>query len=388
MNTAENTTNKKHNKIRRALLSLALLLFLLYWVACYFLVSLALVPSFMEKTEVFNTVTEVSIEALVQTDDIKNNRAALWDATNEWLANANLEEVTVTTQDGYRLKGVIFSPTDGSGDAPSMMGGSGSAPSTMNGSGDAPSMMDSSGDAPSTMGSSGDAPSMNSESASHRWALLLHGYTGWKEELYPIACQYAKRGYSVLVPDMRCSGESEGDFIGMGWTDRIDNLLWLNEILARDPEARIALHGQSMGASCALMMAGEELPSQVRAVISDCGYTDAYSMFARQMKSWFGLPSFPLLDSMNLMLQLRGGYDLKDASALNAVQKTSLPLLFLHGKEDDIVPASMAQELYEAASGQKQLLLIEGAGHAQAMEKEPERYFDAVFRFLEKELGR
>ena len=325
--------HKRKKRLRWILLSLLLLFFILYWVVCYFLVSLALVPSFMEKTEVFDTVTDVSIEALVQTDDIKNNYAASIAETREWLKTAQAEKLSVTTTDGYHLVGVSFSPAEGED--------------------------------------------------SHRWVLLLHGYTGWKEELYPIACQYVSRGYHALVPDMRCSGDSEGDFIGMGWTDRLDNMLWLSEILARDPDARIAIHGQSMGAACALMMSGESLPSQVFAIVSDCAYTDAYSMFAKQMKDWFSLPSFPILDSMNLMLQLRGGYDLKKASALTAVQKTSLPILIIHGEEDDMIPVSMAQELYDAAAGEKQLLLIPGAGHAQAMDKDPELYYKTVFEFLE-----
>ncbi len=320
-----------HKKLSQSLLILLLILFSIYWIICYFLVSLALVPSFMEKTDVFETVTNTSMEALVQTDDIRNNRSRSIDETNEWLANVSAEKLSVTTEDGYRLKAVSFAP----------------------------------------------------EEDSSRWVLLLHGYTGWKEELYPIACQYARRGYHVLVPDMRCSGESEGDFIGMGWTDRLDNRLWLSEILSRDEHAQIVIHGQSMGAACALMMAGEELPAQVRAIVSDCAYTDAYRMFAKQMADWFSLPSFPILDSMNLMLQLRGGYDLKEASALSAVKKTSLPVLIIHGEADDMVPVSMAYELYDAAAGEKELLIIPGAGHAQAMDKNPQLYYDTVFDFLE-----
>ena len=168
----------------------------------------------------------------------------------------------------------------------------------------------------------------------------------------------------------------------MGWTDRLDNLLWLQEILDRDPEAQIVIHGQSMGAACALMMSGEELPEQVKAIISDCAYTDAYSMFAKQMKDWFGLPSFPILDSMNLVLQLRGGYDLKEASALNSVKNADLPILIIHGEEDDMVPVSMAYELYEAVPTEKELLIIPGAGHAQAVDKDPELYYETVFAFL------
>lgn len=331
----QKSTFISHKKLFKFLSVFLLILFSIYWIICYFLVSLALVPSFMEKTNVFETVTNTSIEALVQTDDIQNNRSRSIDETQEWLTTVTTEKLSVTTTDGYRLVAVSFSP----------------------------------------------------ETESSRWVLLLHGYTGWKEELYPIACQYAKRGYHVLVPDMRCSGESEGDFIGMGWTDRLDNQLWLSEILFRDENAQIAIHGQSMGAACALMMAGEELPSQVCAIVSDCAYTDAYQMFAKQMADWFSLPSFPILDSMNLMLQLRGGYDLKEASAVSAVKNTDLPILIIHGEADDMVPVSMAYELYDAAAGEKELLIIPGAGHAQAMDKNPQLYYDTVFDFLENALS-
>ena len=324
------TRQKSRKKLRYILLGVFLFLFILYWVACYFLVSLALVPSFMEKTEVFETVTETSVEALVHTDDIQNNRNASIAKTNQWLETVEAESLTVTTTDGYQLVGTAF----------------------------------------------------YAEGESHKWVLLLHGYTGWKEELYPLACEYAGQGYNAMVPDMRCSGASEGDFIGMGWTDRLDNLLWLQEILERDPEAQIVIHGQSMGGACALMMSGEELPEAVKAIVSDCAYTDAYSMFAKQMKDWFDLPSFPILDSMNLMLQLRGGYDLKEASALNSVKNADLPVLIIHGEEDDMVPVSMAYELYEAVPTEKELLIIPGAGHAQAVDKDPELYYETVFAFL------
>lgn len=374
MSTEVNIQTKPHKKRRRILIGILVFLFILYWVICYFLVSLALVPSFMEKTEVFETVTEVSVEALVQTSDIKNNRSSSLNETKEWLKSAERETLSLYTTDGYKLIGTIFSP-----EAQVSLSAEASSDETVAGEA-------TSGDTTSIENSSLKKNSILQENAvlenSHKWVLLLHGYTGWKEELYPIAYQYVQRGYHALIPDMRCSGESEGDFIGMGWTDRLDNMLWLEEILSRDPDAEIVIHGQSMGAACALMMSGEKLPSQVFAIISDCAYTDAYSMFAKQMKDWFGLPSFPLLDSTNLMLQLRGGYDLKDASALEAIKKTDLPVLIIHGEDDDMVPVEMAYELYDAAGGEKELLIVPGAGHAQAMDKTPELYYDTIFSFL------
>lgn len=279
-----------------------LLLILVYIGGANFLVNAALVPSTMEKLEAFSRITEDSMEALVHTDDIEQQNQKAWDETREWAQSAHGQKLTRETEDGYQLVAQeVFAP--------------------------------------------------EGQEESHRWVLLLHGYTGWKEAMYPFAKWYNEKGWHVIAPDMRCQGESQGDFIGMGWTDRKDNLLWLDYILEQDPEAQIVIHGQSMGAACALMMTGDgELPDNVKAVVSDCAYTDAYSMFQEKMKEWFHLPAFPLLDTANLMLQLRGGYDLKDASALEAVKKSQTPTLFIHGDQDEMISVNMSRQLYEAAS--------------------------------------
>ena len=312
-----------------------LLLILVYIGGANFLVNAALVPSTMEKLEAFSRITEDSMEALVHTDDIEQQNQKAWDETREWAQSAHGQKLTRKTEDGYQLVAQeVFVP--------------------------------------------------EGQEESHRWVLLLHGYTGWKEAMYPFAKWYNEKGWHVIAPDMRCQGESQGDFIGMGWTDRKDNLLWLDYIVEQDPEAQIVIHGQSMGAACALMMTGDgELPDSVKAVVSDCAYTDAYSMFQEKMKEWFHLPTFPLLDTANLMLQLRGGYDLKDASALEAVKKSQTPTLFIHGDQDEMISVNMSRQLYEAASCPKELLIVEGAGHAQCQDKNPQDYYGAVEELLE-----
>lgn len=322
----------KRRWLKRTAAGAVILLAAVFFLVCNILVDVALVPEKMEKTQAFEDITEESMEALVQTDDIQQNRNKAAQETEEWLADAKTEKWGVTTADGYQLIGRVF----------------------------------------------------YQQEESHKWVVLLHGYTGWKEEMYPIAYQYARQGYQILCPDMRCSGESGGDFIGMGWTDRVDNLLWLKAILKKDPEAEIVIHGQSMGAACALMMTGEELPDNVKAVVSDCAYTDVYSIFQKQIREWFHLPAFPIVDGANLVLMLRGGYNIREASAIDAVRTAKLPILFIHGTEDAFIPVTMAEELYEAAAGEKELLLVEGAGHAQSQDKDPEGYYGTVFDFVGK----
>ena len=310
-------------------------LLILYFILVNFLVSAALVPSFMQKLEAFERITQESYAAQVQTSDIKVNRQIALNETRAWAAEAVHEKIAVETQDGYTLIAETFP----------------------------------------------------AEEESHVWILVLHGYTGGKEEMYPFAYWYHEQGYQILVPDLRCQGESEGDFIGMGWTDHFDCVLWVNYILSRDADARIVIHGQSMGASTALMMAGDERTSnKITAVISDCAYTDAYSMFGDKITEWFYLPPFPIVDTACFVLRMRGGYNLKDASAIDAVVKSRIPTLFIHGSEDDMISVQMSQDLYDAAGGPKELLIVEGAGHAQAQDKDPEAYYGAIAAFLEEYL--
>lgn len=291
------------------------------------------------KESIWDNDAYASVEADVEASYVvdgqtQENMAEAYEKKEAWLAEVEKETVSLVSEDGYQLQANVYS------------GGK----------------------------------------KQHRWALLLHGYgyTGRKEEMEYIGAEYGARGWWVLSPDLRCHGESQGDFIGMGWTDRLDLIQWIAYILSRDDQAQIVIHGQSMGGAAALMTAGEKLPGQVKAVVSDCAYTSAWDIFRRKLKDWYGAGPFPILYETNVIFQLRGGYSLRTASALEQVKKSSLPILFIHGEADDFVPLSMAYELYEQAGGPKKLLTVPGAGHGLSNYTDPEAYYGTVFSFLEQ----
>lgn len=222
-----------------------------------------------------------------------------------------------------------------------------------------------------------------------QWAFLVHGYTNTHADVEYLAAQYAERGYNVFAPDLRAHGESGGDLIGMGWPDRIDILHWVEYLAKRfGDEIEIALHGVSMGAAAVCMASGEKLPVQVKAVVSDCAFTDLPSMLAGQVKKLYGLPRHPVVDDARIMLKARGGYDIKRASALEQVKKSATPTLFIHGASDGFIPASMARELFEVCTApEKRLLIVAGAGHALSAQTDPDLYFATVFDFLGATMG-
>ena len=222
---------------------------------------------------------------------------------------------------------------------------------------------------------------------SHRWVIAVHGYRSNRKSMFALASNYGLRGYNALIPDLRGCGESEGEYIGMGWPDRLDMLEWINWILQRDSEAQIVLHGISMGGATVMMTAGENLPAQVKAIVDDCGYTSVWDIFKDELAYLFHLPAFPILYVADGISSMRAGYSFSEASALKQVAGAQVPMLFIHGSEDNFVHTDMVYQVYEACPTEKQLLIVDGAGHGNSYNHAPELYFKTVFEFLIPILG-
>ena len=223
---------------------------------------------------------------------------------------------------------------------------------------------------------------------SHRYAIVCHGYAGNSAQVFGYARQFYNMGCSVLAPDARAHGESEGEYYGMGWLERKDILGWANQLIGRDPDAEIVLFGVSMGGATVMMTAGEELPEQIKCIVEDCGYTSVWDEFSLQLSTLFSAPEFPLMYTTDLICRLRAGYGFQEASSVEQLKKAEVPMLFIHGEKDTFVPYSMLDQVYNAcASAEKEKLTIPGAGHGVAASVEPDLYWSTVESFVNKHLN-
>lgn len=220
-----------------------------------------------------------------------------------------------------------------------------------------------------------------------RYAVLCHGYGSNGYSVMNFIRHYYDLGYHILVPEARSHGQSEGQYVGMGWPERKDIVRWIDKLTARDDDAPIMLHGISMGGATVMMVSGEKLPANVKCIVEDCGYTSVWDEFSWQMDRIFHLPDFPLLHTANLIAQMRAGYSFSEASALEQVKKSVTPTLFIHGSEDTFVPFAMLDKVYEAAACEKEKLVVEGATHGASSFNYPETYWPAVDAFVEKHMA-
>lgn len=220
--------------------------------------------------------------------------------------------------------------------------------------------------------------------SSNKWVIAVHGYTSEGKLMASYARKFYELGYNVILPDLRGHGQSEGDYIGMGWDERLDIIDIIQSIVENDADSEIVLFGVSMGAATVMNVSGEKLPSNVKAIIEDCGYTSAWDEFSYQLKELYGLPAFPMMHSASLISKIRAGYWLGDASSINQVKKSKTPMLFIHGDADTFVPYEMLDELYNNANVEKEKLVIPNAGHAKSKDVDPELYWTTVIDFITK----
>jgi len=213
--------------------------------------------------------------------------------------------------------------------------------------------------------------------------LIFHGFKsgGLRDVPYWMLDGVAK-GYNLLVVDQRTHRKSGGRCVTLGVKERFDVLTW-SEYIAKNfgEDKKITVMGASMGAGTVLMAADLPFPASVSGIVADGGYTSASNIMKkvsldRHVPLWF---SYPLMWSS---AKIFGNFRLGDGSALEALPKTKIPVLIIHGEKDAFVPCYMAKENYEVCGSEKELYIVSGAGHGLCYLTDPEKYREVLGGFL------
>lgn len=217
-------------------------------------------------------------------------------------------------------------------------------------------------------------------------AVLVHGFTDNARRMMMFGRVYRDSlHFNIIAPEHQRHGKSEGSSIQMGWLDRLDIERWISVADSLWPSSPIYLHGLSMGGATVMMCSGDSLPPSVRGIIEDCGYTSVWDEFAGEIKKQFHLPPHPLMDVASLLCQWRYGWNFREASSLEQVRRSTLPMLFIHGENDTFVPTAMVHPLYEAKTkGYKRLWLAPGSEHARSFHDHPQEYIKEMKNFINK----
>lgn len=182
------------------------------------------------------------------------------------------------------------------------------------------------------------------------------------------ANRFHQLGFSVLLPDYRGYGQSEGSFPTEAsvYQDAVAAWDYLVHERKIQPE-RIFLYGHSLGGAVAIDLAVKH--PDAAGLIVESSFTSIRDIVDYQ--------SIYRIFPIDLILHQRFG-------SIRKVHLLALPVLFIHGTADLQVPASMSQQLYEAAPQPKQLVLIPEAGHNNTAEIAGDKYFQVVQKFVQQ----
>ena len=189
-------------------------------------------------------------------------------------------------------------------------------------------------------------------------------------------------GYNLLLVNQRAHGDSDGNVITFGIKEKYDCLDWIRYAIDRfGKDVKIILGGISMGAATVLMASELELPANVKCISADCGYTSPEAIIRKVCREDMKIPDWLGFPFVRLGARLFGGFSIKDGGALEAVKNAKVPLMIMHGSEDDFVPYSMCHQIYNAIEGKKVLFTVEGAGHGMCYFAKTEEYEKTLLQF-------
>lgn len=187
-------------------------------------------------------------------------------------------------------------------------------------------------------------------------------------------------GYHVLIADYRGYGLSTGEPSRTGLLADA-RAIW-RYAMSRpevDPE-RLILFGQSLGGANALSLAGREALPGLRAVIADSAFS-SYGRIGRE--KILQIPALGYLLWPFSPLIVSGGLSPEPVVPRIA----PVPLLLIHGDNDDVVPPSHSVRLFEKAGAPKWLWMLEGGGHTEAFTRYRAQTVPRVLAFLEYALS-
>ena len=197
--------------------------------------------------------------------------------------------------------------------------------------------------------------------------LYLHGNGSNVGANVEHANRFHRLGLSVFVIDYRGYGKSQGDFPSESQVYEDAQLAWdyLVKQRAVNPN-QIYIYGHSLGGAIAIDLAVRH--PEAAGLIVEGSFTSARAMVDFK-KGLFWL--FPI----DFLLTQR--FD-----SLSKVDRLQMPVLFIHGTADNVVPVEMSKKLFDAAPDPKQLYIVPDGGHTNVAQIGGAEYLQIVSQFL------
>jgi len=213
--------------------------------------------------------------------------------------------------------------------------------------------------------------------------VLMHGVRANRLSMVDRARFLSQAGYSVLLFDFQAHGESTGEHITFGYLESRDAQAALSFLRANAHDEKIGVVGVSMGGAAALLASP---PLAVNAMVLEMVYPTVNQAISNRLTMRLGGWAGILTPLLAWQLKPRLGIDAEALRPIDHVGKIAIPKLFIVGGEDRHTTMEESRQMFNAASGPKELWVVEGAGHVDLYAASKRDYERRVLDFFERQL--
>lgn len=207
----------------------------------------------------------------------------------------------------------------------------------------------------------------------------FHGNAQNMTAHFPFVSWLPAEGYNVFTFDYRGYGKSAGRVSRRGVFE--DSLAALDYVRSRSDVDRnkLLVLGQSLGGAQAITVVGSGHTNGIRAVVVDSTFFSYRSI----VKDKIG--RIPLLSLLKTPLSyILIGDELSPAAYIDKI--APIPLLLIHGTDDEVIPFHHGEWLLTKAGQPKSFWRVDGGGHLEAFAETASPYRKQLTAFFDNAL--
>jgi len=193
--------------------------------------------------------------------------------------------------------------------------------------------------------------------------IYMHGNSSCRLEALDVLRPMLRKRISVFTYDSAGCGQSEGEYVSLGHFEREDLACVIQHLRKAPGIGPIGIWGRSMGAATALMHADDQ--SHVSAIICDSAFASLPDLMRDigNTRSTIQCPPW-LINSVIALIRMRvqglAGFDIEDVVPARNLKDRSIPVLFVHARDDNFISVKHTRRLYEEYGGVKECIEIGG----------------------------
>ncbi len=214
-------------------------------------------------------------------------------------------------------------------------------------------------------------------------ALLMHGVRSDRTSMVQRAYFLNSLGITSLLIDLQAHGETPGEMITFGVRESNDARNSVNYLRNTLGCKKILTIGQSLGGASALLGPS---PIEVDALVLEMVYPTIEDAVADRLEIRLGKPGRLLAPPLYWQIPIRSGISVEQLRPIDAIKNYRGALLIIGGSKDQHTKLEETQRLFNAAIGDKDLWIVEGAKHQDLFKFSPAVYRQRLTGFIAQNL--